>query len=424
MNTNHSDPNQPARRQAFFKRVQDILFRPKETWPEIDGEDGSPAAIYRNWVLILAAIPAIAGFIGTSLIGVSGFGVRIRVPVMSGIFTMVTGYVLSLVMVYAVAWIANALAPRFQARQDMGSALKLIAYGATAGMVGGIFSIFPALAILGVLAGLYSIYLIYTGIPVLMQAPRERTTGYTVLLVVCAIGVGIVIGLINMAVTPRAATAPAVISGKSGDAGVNIRIPGTDISIDSKRFEEANRQLEQAKAGNDDEAAVKAVGDLLKATIGGGAGTAFTAQQLRAPVPDVFNGQERTLLEAKTDQILGIELSRVHASYGEGSTRHELTIEDAGASPGAAIAMAGWARTTSEKETVTDVERIYRKDGIAYKESWRKDGTQANLSMLLPNRILIKASGPVPRDDLEQALQPIVQQLTILQRPTDGPANE
>ena len=420
MNSNHPDPARSGQQKAFLTRVQDILLRPKETWPEIDGEDGNPATIYRNWVLILAAIPAIAGFIGASLIGVSGFGMRIRVPIASGIFSMVISYALSLVMVYAVAWIANALAPRFQARQDMGSALKLIAYGATAGMVGGIFSIFPILSILGLLAGLYSIYLVYTGIPVLMKAPRERATGYTALLVVCTIGVGLVISLLNMAITPRSVSDPAaVITGQSGEPSVNIRIPGTDITIDSKRIEEAGRQLEQAKEDKDDEAAARAVGNLLKSAMGSSASAAFSAQQLRAPVPDTFGGLKRTSIEAKTEQLLGFELTRVHATYEEDGRHRELTIEDAGASPSAAIAMADWARTTSEKETDTEVERVYRKDGTAYKESWRKDGTRANLSLLLPNRILIKASGTVSRDELGQALQPIVQQLAALERAAD-----
>src|SRR5690606_239706 len=97
-----------------------------------------------------------------------------RTPFWSGLANMVVQFALSLVMVYALALIANALAPTFKGEKNLLNAFKLIAYGATAGMVGGIFSLLPALSMLGVVAGLYSIYLIYTGIPVLMKAPQEK----------------------------------------------------------------------------------------------------------------------------------------------------------------------------------------------------------------------------------------------------------
>ncbi len=69
----------------------------------------------------------------------SFFGTTIRVPFMSGLVNMVVGYVMSLVMVYVLALIANALAPTFKGEKNLPSAVKLVAYGATAGMVGGRF---------------------------------------------------------------------------------------------------------------------------------------------------------------------------------------------------------------------------------------------------------------------------------------------
>lgn len=205
----------------MVQRVQDILLRPRATWPQIDAEDGSPAPIYRSYLVFLAAIPAVAGFIGTSLIDIGMLGVTVRIPILRGLVSMVASYVLSLVMVYVLALVANALAPYFQGRKDMGSAFKLVAYSITASMVGGIFALLPALSLLGVVAGLYSVYLLYTGIPVLMKAPSEKSVGYTAALLVCGIVAGLLVGMVVHMFAPT----PSGWMG-AGDAGpISIHVP-------------------------------------------------------------------------------------------------------------------------------------------------------------------------------------------------------
>ena len=144
----------------LVERVQAILLKPKETWPVIEAESGDIPSIYKNYLIYLAAIPAVAGFIGMSLFGVGAFGVSFRVPILAGLVNMVVGFVLSLAMVYVLALIADALAPTFKGQKNLLNAFKLVAYGATAGMVGGVFNLLPALSMLGVLAALYSIYLL------------------------------------------------------------------------------------------------------------------------------------------------------------------------------------------------------------------------------------------------------------------------
>ena len=59
---------------------------------------------------------------------------------------MVIGYLLSLAIVYVLALIVDALAPTFGGTKNPIAALKLVAYGSTAGFVGGIFSLMPSLA--------------------------------------------------------------------------------------------------------------------------------------------------------------------------------------------------------------------------------------------------------------------------------------
>jgi len=197
----------------LVERVQAILLKPKATWPEIDAEPADAASLYRNYVMILALIPALASFIGLSLIGVGAFGVSFRVPLASGLANMIVGYVLSLVMVFVLALIIDAMAPTFEGTRSQIGALKLSAYASTAAFVGGVFSLLPSLSVLGALAALYGVYLLYTGLPVLMKCPPDKAVAYTAVVVVCAIVGGVVIAWVLALLTPspmRLGAAPAV----------------------------------------------------------------------------------------------------------------------------------------------------------------------------------------------------------------------
>ena len=197
----------------LVERVQAILLKPKATWPEIDAEPADAASLYRNYVMILALIPALASFIGLSLIGVGAFGVSFRVPLASGLANMIVGYVLSLVMVFVLALMIDAMAPTFEGTRSQIGALKLSAYASTAAFVGGVFSLLPSLSVLGALAALYGIYLLYTGLPVLMKCPPDKAVAYTAVVVVCAIVGGVVIAWVLALLTPspmRLGAAPAV----------------------------------------------------------------------------------------------------------------------------------------------------------------------------------------------------------------------
>src|SRR3546814_19159387 len=110
--------------------------------------------------------PAVFGFIKGSLIGHSLFGVTVTTSILSGLVAMVFSYVLSLVMLYVVALIINALAPTFGGQKDQLQAVKVIGYAWTAAWVAGIGAIVPWLGWLVRLAGgIYSIYLPDHGTP-------------------------------------------------------------------------------------------------------------------------------------------------------------------------------------------------------------------------------------------------------------------
>ena len=412
----NTSPLASTDRAALLQRVLDILMRPRDTWLQIDAEDGNPARIYLGYLVFLAAIPAVAGFIGYSLVGVGAFGISVRVPVVQGLVSMVVGYVLSLAMVYVLALIANMLAPRFQAQQDMGSAFKLVAYASTAGMLGGVFSILPSLAMLGLLAALYSVYLIYTGIPVLMKAPQEKAVGYTAALVVCGILAGIVVGLATSLVTPGARGLGAGMAGMGDTGSVTMKVPGTDIKIDTGRLEEASRKMEEAQAKGDTQAAAKAATEMMGAALGGKGGEPFAPKLLRDTLPERVGDLPRTAIEARSESAMGMQFTHVSAQYTHEDKELEIQIQDLGAVPALRMAMAGWATTTAESENADEVERIYRQGDTTIKESYRKDGSSSDVALMLPNGVMVQAYGRLLVEDLKRHLLPLGQKLGALRR--------
>lgn len=376
----------------LVQRVQDILLRPKATWPQIDAEPADEASLYTGYVMILALIPAVASFIGLSLIGVGAFGVSMRVPVLSGLVSMVVGYVASLVMVFVLALIVDALAPTFGGTKNRMAALKLVAYASTAGFVGGIFGLLPVLSILAALAGLYSIYLLYTGLPVLMKCPPEKAIAYTAVAALCAIVGWMVIAALLAMLAPS----PMRMGAAGGGAAVSIRTPDGQIQIDAgkmqemaRRMEEAGKQMEQAKASGDPEAAGRAAAAALGAMTGGG-GTPIPAQTLRPFLPETLAGLARESIEAQSSQAMGFGGSQARAVYRQGERRLELQVSDMG---GGLMAMAGWANVTLDRETDGKVEKVFKQGQRTVREQYAKDGSRGEYMLILGNGLLVEGKG-------------------------------
>jgi hypothetical protein len=171
-------------------RVKNILLSPKTEWPVIAGEQTDVKSLYLGYIMILAAIPAIAGVIAAMLIGgmLGSVAGRAGLGAMTGgiaIVHAIVSYIISLVVVFVVALIIDALAPTFGGTKSQINALKLVAYSATAGWVASIATIIPVLGwIVAIIGSLYGIYLLYLGLPVLMKNPEDKTVVYLVVVVV------------------------------------------------------------------------------------------------------------------------------------------------------------------------------------------------------------------------------------------------
>jgi hypothetical protein len=177
------------RHMALVDRVKNILLSPRTEWPVIDAEPATVASLYTGYIMPLAAIPVICQAIGMSMIGITipFVGTHYKTPLSSALISALVMYCFTLVGVYIIALVVDALAPSFGGTKNQVQALKVVAYAYTASWVGGILGLIPALSVIGILFGLYSLYLLFLGLPVLMKAPQDKAVGYTVVVIICSI---------------------------------------------------------------------------------------------------------------------------------------------------------------------------------------------------------------------------------------------
>ena len=177
-------------------RVRGILLAPRREWPLIAAEATPRADIYLRYVAPLAAVGAIASGLGGWLVGIPAapYG---DIPLGPGaaLAGAILHFALQFAAVLVVALIVNALAPTFGGTKDSLRALQVTAYSFTPAWVAAALTILPALGAIASLLGLYGLYLLYTGLPVLMQATRDRTLGYTVVIVICTVAITVVIAV-------------------------------------------------------------------------------------------------------------------------------------------------------------------------------------------------------------------------------------
>lgn len=211
--------------RSLSSRAKAILTTPKTEWPVIAGETEPVQSVFTRYVVPLAAIGPVCGFIGGQVFGVGVLGFRWHPSLLSGLSTAITGYVLALLSIFVVAWVANFLADRFGGKADFGRAFRLCAYAYTAGWVAGVFQLLPSLSILVLLASLYGIYLFYLGATAMMGVPNDKAAGYTAVTIIGVIVVGLIVAAITAPVTALFAPTPAIAAGVD-NGSFEMNLPG------------------------------------------------------------------------------------------------------------------------------------------------------------------------------------------------------
>jgi hypothetical protein len=109
---------------SIVERAKNICLTPTTEWPVIAAEPTSPATLVTGYVVPLAAIGAIAGFIGGSIIGHTlPYLGTYRTPFFSGLVLALFLFCMAIVGVFVLSLVINALAPTFGGEQNSTQAL-------------------------------------------------------------------------------------------------------------------------------------------------------------------------------------------------------------------------------------------------------------------------------------------------------------
>ncbi|TAJ73868.1 MAG: DUF1282 domain-containing protein [Phenylobacterium sp.] len=369
---------------GLVARVKGILFKPTETWDEIDREQPSIGGLYTSYVMPLAAIPVVCSLVGMLVFGIGGFGITIRPSPVWLVVQAIVSYGLSLAMVYVMALIIETLAPNFGGTKDRIQAFKVAAYAPTASWVAGVFGLIPALGVIAILGGLYSLFLLYKGLPKLMKTPEDKALPYAAVVIVVAIVAAIIIGMVSGSVMALSgAMNPAATL---GSVSGTVKVPGGG-EMDLAKLEAASKRMEaaakQAEAGT---------------------ATATDPEALKAYLPASVAGFTREEVSASSGGAGGYQGSQAEARYAKGDASLRLEVTDMGAA-GALAGMASAFNVKSSKETATGYEKVGVVGGRMTQENYDRQARSGEYSVLVGERFMVQARGDgVSMEELKAAV--------------------
>ena len=161
-----------------LKHIWGLFVNPKREWVSIRDDECTLGKCYAVHVMILAAIPAISGFIGTTQFGWQiGAGDPVKLTLESAGMISILYYFAMLVGVFAIGWMIHWMGGTYNVDVPLSQCVVLAAYTATPLFLIGIMELYPVLwvnLVVGIVALAYTVYLLYTGVPVMMEISEDR----------------------------------------------------------------------------------------------------------------------------------------------------------------------------------------------------------------------------------------------------------
>jgi Yip1 domain len=370
--------------KSLIERAKAIILTPNAEWAKVDSEgDGPDAGLLKGYILPLILIGPLASLIGGQLFGIGAFGFSYKPSLMSGIGSAVFQFVMAIVTVYILTFVADFFAAKFGGQSNRNRALKLVAYGSTAAWLAGIFGLIPSLGFFGLL-GLYSIYLIYTGAGPMMKVPQNQAGGYTAVTILCAVVLIFIASAVTSAVAGLFALGGAAAVAGSASSGGTLTLPGGG-TIDTGKLEQMGKQAEAAANGKV---------------------AAIDVSKIQALLPAAIGSYQRTGSESTGVNGLG---SQAGGTYTAGDKSFTLRIMDMSAL--GALAGMGAALNVQHSETTADgYEKAGTVNGQMQMESWSKSGSSGKFSVMVGNRFMIEADGSAASiDELKAAVATVDQ---------------
>jgi hypothetical protein len=184
----------------FIQHIVGLFIDPMRQWEKIRDQHKSADGGSVAHIFVLAAIPAISGYIGTTQVGWRiGVGEPIRITGDSAFAIAIIYYLALLVGVFSIGWVIHLLGKAYEVERPLSLCIALAAYAATPLFLIGLMEVYPVLwlnMLLGLPALAYTVYLLYSGLPIMMEIPAER--GFLYSSAVLAVGLIALVALLAM----------------------------------------------------------------------------------------------------------------------------------------------------------------------------------------------------------------------------------
>lgn len=162
-----------------IKTMSEIFYHPSIAMKQIRDEQLKGSNEVLITLALLALIPPVSLFIGTTQVGwsLTLTGEATRLTIASAALSAIAFYValcLSLLIVgFAIRWMEKT----YGGEASLERCMNLTLYTATPLLIAGFAGLYPTLwfCVTAGMAGLiYSTYLLFTGVPIIMRIPEER----------------------------------------------------------------------------------------------------------------------------------------------------------------------------------------------------------------------------------------------------------
>lgn len=166
----------------MITHVPGLFSRPQQEWKTIRDSEKRITLLYTFHFLLLAAIPPLCMFIGTTRVGwsLAGGAPALLTPVSAAVMSLLM-YLAILTGVVIMGAFINWMARTFQSKPGLARSIIFAAYTATPMFVAGLMALYPNVLLfmlVGVAAVAYTVYLLYTGVPIFMKVSKEKGFGF------------------------------------------------------------------------------------------------------------------------------------------------------------------------------------------------------------------------------------------------------
>ena len=162
----------------MFSHLIGILFNPSEQWKSIRDVDCTIGKCFCSYVFIMAAIPPVSGYFGTTRFGWEiGAREAVKLSPDSALVIAIAYYCVMLVGVFSMGAMIYWMGKTYGAKQKLSRCIRLAAFTATPLFLVGFVELFPILwlnFVVGLPALAYSVKLLYTGVPIMMEIDEDR----------------------------------------------------------------------------------------------------------------------------------------------------------------------------------------------------------------------------------------------------------